>query len=194
MTSRSWGTSPMNKLIRNNCAWGISLLRFSQTCEFWSSNANWRLRFSLPSIILTDLFIGFKRSRFVIFDWWISILFVCFCVSMFVSCDRNYNWRQRKTQLRRRLLNVRVRMFVKSAVTKIILVVLDQLAIVWFNAFYLSVKVRFFVETVSSMIVLFLYRNGKDVNVLPIERKGLLNNSFHARQEMTYILTSNMCL
>ena len=30
------------------------LLRFSQTCEFWSSKANWRLRFSLPSIILTD--------------------------------------------------------------------------------------------------------------------------------------------
>ena len=29
------------------------------------------------------------------------------------------------------------------------------------------------------------------MNVLPIERKGLLNNSFHARQEMTYILTSN---
>ena len=31
------------------------LLLFSQTCEFWSSKANWRLRFSLPSIILTDL-------------------------------------------------------------------------------------------------------------------------------------------
>ena len=31
------------------------LLRFSQTCEFWSSKPNWRLRFSLPSIILTDL-------------------------------------------------------------------------------------------------------------------------------------------
>ena len=37
--------------------WELSnnLLRFSQTCEFWSSKANWRLRFSLPSIILTDL-------------------------------------------------------------------------------------------------------------------------------------------
>ena len=67
-------------------------------------------------------------------------------------------------------------MFVKSAVIKIILVVLDLLAIVKFNAFYLSVKVHFFVETVSSMIVLFLYRNGKYVNVLPIERKGLLNH------------------
>ena len=62
------------------------------------------------------LFIGFKRSRFVICDWWISILFVCFCVSRFVSCDRNYDWQQRKTQLWRRLLTFRVRMFVKSAV------------------------------------------------------------------------------
>ena len=33
----------------------FSLLRFSQTCKFWSSKANWRLRSSLPSIILTDL-------------------------------------------------------------------------------------------------------------------------------------------
>ena len=39
------------------------------------------------------------------------------CVSRFVACDRNYDWRQRKTQLWRRLLNFRVRMFVKSAVT-----------------------------------------------------------------------------
>ena len=49
-------------------------------------------------------------------DWWISIGFVCFCVSRFVACDRNYDWRQRKTQLWRRLLNFRVSMFVKSAV------------------------------------------------------------------------------
>ena len=52
----------------------------------------------------------------MICDWWISIRFVCFCVSRFVACDRNYDWRQRKTQLWRRLLNFRVRMFVKSAV------------------------------------------------------------------------------
>ena len=32
-----------------------SLLLFSQTCDFWSSKANWRLRFSLLSIILMDL-------------------------------------------------------------------------------------------------------------------------------------------
>ena len=61
-------------------------------------------------------FNGFKRSWFVIRDWWISIHFVCFCVSRFVACDRNYDWRQRKTQLWRQLLNFRVRMFVKSAV------------------------------------------------------------------------------
>ena len=33
----------------------IFLLRFSQTCVFWSSKANWRLRFSLPTIILSEL-------------------------------------------------------------------------------------------------------------------------------------------
>ena len=45
------------------------------------------------------------------------------CVSVFEGllrayvCDRNYDRRQRKTQLWRRLMNFRVRMFVKSAVT-----------------------------------------------------------------------------
>ena len=57
-----------------------------------------------------------RQSWFVICDWWILIRFVCFCVSRFVACDRNYDWRQRKTQLWRRLLNFRVRVFVKSAV------------------------------------------------------------------------------
>ena len=33
------------------------------------------------------------------FDWWISIHFVCSCVSGFFACDHNYNLRQRKTQL-----------------------------------------------------------------------------------------------
>ena len=102
--------------------WG--LLRFSKTCEFWSSKANWRLRFLLPSIILTDLlgnklnFNRFKRSWFLICDWRISIRFVCFCVSRFVTCDRNYDWWQPKTQLWTRLLNFGVRMFVKSAVIR----------------------------------------------------------------------------
>ena len=40
---------------------------------------------------------------------------LCFCVSRFVACDRNYDWRQRKTQVWRKLLNFRVRMFVKRA-------------------------------------------------------------------------------
>ena len=31
------------------------LLRFSQTCKFWSSKANWRLHFLLLSIISMDL-------------------------------------------------------------------------------------------------------------------------------------------
>ena len=34
-------------------------------------------------------FNGFKRSWFVICDWWISIRFVSFCVSRFVAWDRN---------------------------------------------------------------------------------------------------------
>ena len=43
-----------------------------------------------------------------------------FCVFLcFVACDHNYDWRQRKTQLWRRLLKYRVRMFVKSAVNDV---------------------------------------------------------------------------
>ena len=111
------------KLMKHTWENAKHVLRFSQTCEFWSSKANWRLHFSLPSIILTDLlgtklyFNRFKRSWIVISDWWISIRFVSVFVSRFVACDRNYDWWQQKTQLWRRLLNLRVRMFVKSAVT-----------------------------------------------------------------------------
>ena len=36
-------------------------------------------------------FNGFKRSWFFICDWWVLIHFVCFCVSRFVACDRNYD-------------------------------------------------------------------------------------------------------
>ena len=69
-------------------------------------------------LILTDLLGNktllnrFKRSCFVICGFQ-SVLF--FSVSRFVACDRNYDWRQRKTQLWRWLLKFRVRMFVKSA-------------------------------------------------------------------------------
>ena len=52
----------------------------------------------------------------MICDWWISISFLCFCVSRSVACDHNYDWKQQKTQLWRRLLNFRVRVFLKSAV------------------------------------------------------------------------------
>ena len=31
---------------------------------------------------------GFKRSWFVIYDGWILIRFVCFCVSRIIACDR----------------------------------------------------------------------------------------------------------
>ena len=41
------------------CFWCDMLPHFSQTCKFWSSKANWRLCFSLLSIILTDL-LGMK--------------------------------------------------------------------------------------------------------------------------------------
>ena len=52
---------------------------------------------------------------------WFVIGFVCFCVSRFVACDRNYDWRQQKIQLWRRPLNFRVRMFVKSTVMTLII-------------------------------------------------------------------------
>ena len=61
------------------------------------------IAFSLPSVILTDLlgnklyFNRFKRSWFLICDWRISIRFVCSYISKFVTCDRNYDWRQPKT-------------------------------------------------------------------------------------------------
>ena len=61
-------------------------------------------------------FNGFKRSWIVISHWWITIPFACFSVSRFVACDRDYDWRQRKTQFWRRFFNFRVRMFVKSEV------------------------------------------------------------------------------
>ena len=96
------------------------LLRFLKTRQFWSSNANWHLRFSLGSIFLEDR----NRSlleciqKFMVCDLRIlRIRFVCFSVSKFVACDRNYDWRQQKTHLWRQLLNFRVRrVFLKSAV------------------------------------------------------------------------------
>ena len=53
-----------------------------------------------------------RVQKVMVCDLWISIRFVCFSVSRFLACDRNYDWRQRKTQLWRWLLNFRVRMHV----------------------------------------------------------------------------------
>ena len=48
---------------------------------------------------LTALFtnmriLKFKSQLTIAFfaaNWWISICFVCFCVSRFIACDRNYD-------------------------------------------------------------------------------------------------------
>ena len=50
-------------------------------------------------------------------SWWISIRFVCFCVSRFVARDCNYDWQQWRMPLWRRLLNFTACVFLKSAVT-----------------------------------------------------------------------------
>ena len=54
-----------------------------------------------------------SRVQMVMICGFRSVL--CSSVSRFVACDRNYDWRQRKTQLWRLLLKFRVLMFVKSA-------------------------------------------------------------------------------
>ena len=103
----------MNEYVR-------ALLCFTKTLEFWSLKANWRLRFSLSSIILADL-LGNRNLlqrvlKVMVCDWGISSRFVCCCVSRFVTCGRNYVWRQRITQLWRWVLKFRVRVFLKRAV------------------------------------------------------------------------------
>ena len=97
---------------RNYCAFqNTRILKFKSQLT---------LLFLLPSVILAEL-IGNRSllkwaQEVIVHDWWISIPFVCFCVPGFISCARNCDWRQRKTQLWRRLLNFRVRVFLKSAV------------------------------------------------------------------------------
>ena len=58
---------------------------------------------------------------------------MCFCVSRFVACDLNYDRRQWKTPLWRRLLNFRVRVILKSAVRKCIEINLKNLWILGLN-------------------------------------------------------------
>ena len=81
----------------------LILLHFSKTCEFWSSKANWHLRFSLLSITLADLLGNrslLQRAQKVIdCKLWISIHFVCFSVPRFVACHHNYDRQQQKTHL-----------------------------------------------------------------------------------------------
>ena len=102
------------------------LPHFSNTCEFWSSKANWHLLFSLPSesVIVTDLLGNrtllkrVKRVKGLWFvSWWISIRLGCFCVWRFVACDCNYDWQQWRTPLWSRLLNFTACVFLKNAVT-----------------------------------------------------------------------------
>jgi len=60
------------------------LLRFLKKREFWSSNANWHLRFSLGSIILEDLF-GNRSllqciQKVMVCDLWLADFADPFCV------------------------------------------------------------------------------------------------------------------
>ena len=86
------------------------LLHFSKTCKFWCSKANRHLHFSLPSIILADVWRNrtWRVQKVVVCDWLFSIRFVRFCGSRLIACDCNYDWRQQKTQLWRRIFNLRV--------------------------------------------------------------------------------------
>ena len=68
--------------------------RFQKTRKFWSSKADWRLRFSLPSIILADLLgnRSFLFKKVMVCDLWLAdfdpfCAFLCFkvrCFSMIV--------------------------------------------------------------------------------------------------------------
>ena len=102
-----------------SCIMFKGLLRFSKTRELWSSKANWRLRFLLPSIIIAELLRNrtlLKRvQKVMVCDLWLVDLDPFLWVpSKFVACDRNYDWRQRKTQLWRRVLNLRVLWLISS--------------------------------------------------------------------------------
>ena len=97
-------------------------------------------------------------------DWWISIHFVCLCVSRFVSCDLNYDWRKRKTQLWRRLLNFRVRMFVKSAVMTdwITAIHWSELGQRYFSVYYILIFQCFIsaVELTNPSVIFFFQFGG----------------------------------
>ena len=73
---------------------------------------------------------------------WIGGFRSVFCVSRFLARDRNYDWRQRKTQLWRRHLNFRVRVFVKSAVIDLL---------VFFICYYCLHRLRQYHRQISSI-------------------------------------------
>ena len=79
------------------------------------AKATWRLRSLVRSIILANLLRKrslFKRvQKVIVCHWWLLDLdpfcaFMCFEVRCLH--DRNYDWRQRKTQSWRRIVNFRV--------------------------------------------------------------------------------------
>ena len=91
-------------------------------CSFWKhANSEVQTPTTLTlAVLLRNCSLLQQVQKVMVCDWWISISFVCFCISGFVACDRIYDWRRGKTQLGRRLLNFRVLVFLKSAVTDFI--------------------------------------------------------------------------
>ena len=105
-------------------------------------------------------------------DWWISIGFVCFCVSRLVARDRNYDWRQWKTQLWRRLLNFRVSMFVKSAVKPFCLFV-----------YLFSVFTFYFLVSVVVVVDLWMFQLAISVT----KQNNSLNSPISSKKKKTTI-------
>ena len=86
-------------------------------------------------------FYEFKTTGFVICDWWISIHFMCFCVSGFVACDHNQNQlplQQRKMHffIVSWLLNSRFCVLLESAVTAMLLLSLRWITPVKLSAIH----------------------------------------------------------
>ena len=104
----------------------ILLLRFSKTHALWSSKANWRLHFSLPSIILADL-LGNRTllkwiQKVMVCDLWLvdfdlflfqgSLCVIVIITLLIIMIDSS----EKRIKLWRRLLNLRVCVFVKCTV------------------------------------------------------------------------------
>lgn len=95
---------------------GTELLCFSKTRELWSSIAFFAAVHHLSGPLRNRNLLQ-RVLKGMVCDWGISSRFVCCCVSRFVSCGRNYAWRQRIMQLWKWVLKFgRVRVFLKRAV------------------------------------------------------------------------------